>query len=346
MMTSPHYRPDRTGSGLDWVPRCHGGSLVSLPGEPAEPMPTETRPPGTRPCRSAELTADQVATLLLCRRRPRPAVPVLGEPRRAGPAAPVGHRGDHRTTLAENRLLQLVVAAAPTCRSPRPGVALPAGTAVADIEPVEASLEEVAPLSRHDGRVDCSGTLTSHAPRRPARRPRSRQRAADEHLKSAIDSVRTVLAASRSPRGAAAAGDGTRRPPAAEGGAGRGAGATRLHPRCRRRCPEVGAGRSGAARRRPARRPAVRRAGRNQPRPTAPTRRHHESEPGHRAEPARAGAAGAGQRCSAAAEVGVALRGGRPIDDLAPPPGRSNRTASISMTSMHRARRGRRRRCI
>ncbi len=185
------------GSGLDGLPRRHGGVSCSLPGEPAELMPTRPHH-RTLTAQLRDWTADQVATLLLRRpdlARPRPAD--LGELAQRAQQHPSVTAAIDRTTLAENRLLQLVVCCRPDVPLAELGAALPAGTALADVEPVLASLEEAALLWRHDGRVHCSGTLRQLMPTPfgpPLHDLASEQQTS--YLKSAIDSVRTALAAS------------------------------------------------------------------------------------------------------------------------------------------------------
>ena len=168
-----------------------------MPGEPAELMPTRPHH-RTLTAQLRDWTADQVATLLV--RRPdlaRPLPADLGELAQRAQQHPSVTAAIDRTTLAENRLLQLVVCCRPDVPVAELGAALPAGTALADVEPVLASLEEAALLWRHDGRVHCCGTLRQLMPTPfgpPLHDLASEQQTS--YLKSAIDSVRTALAAS------------------------------------------------------------------------------------------------------------------------------------------------------
>ncbi len=187
----------RIGSGLDGLPRRHGGVSCSSLDEPAELMPTRPHH-RTLTAQLGEWTTDQVATLLL--RRPdlaRPLPTDLGELAQRAQQHPSVTAAIDRTTLAENRLLQLVVCCRPDVPLAELGAALPAGTVLADVDPVLSSLEEAALLLRHDGRVHCCGTLRQLMPTPFG--PPLHDLASDQqtsYLKSAIDSVRAALAAS------------------------------------------------------------------------------------------------------------------------------------------------------
>ena len=110
-------------------------------------------------------SAEQVATLL--RRRPDLAAPppddLAGLAQRAQYQPSIVAAID-TTTLAENRLLQLVICCRPAAPLSELAAALPDGTSVDDVEPVLASLEEAALLWRHDGRVHTSGVLRQIMP--------------------------------------------------------------------------------------------------------------------------------------------------------------------------------------
>ena len=168
-----------------------------MPGEPAELMPTRPHH-RTLTAQLREWSADQVASLLLRRpdlARPRPAD--LGELAQRAQQHPSVTAAIDRTTLAENRLLQLVVCCRPDVPVAELGAALPAGTTLAEVEPVLASLEEAALLWRHDGRVHGCGTLRQLMPTPfgpPLHDLASEQQTS--YLKSAIESVRTALVAS------------------------------------------------------------------------------------------------------------------------------------------------------
>jgi len=66
--------------------------------------------------------------------------------------------------LAENRLLQLVVCCRPDVTMAELARSLPDGTTQADIDPVLVRLEQAALIWRHNDRVHCSGTLRQCMP--------------------------------------------------------------------------------------------------------------------------------------------------------------------------------------
>lgn len=68
------------------------------------------------------------------------------------------------TTLAENRLLQLVVCCRPDVPLDELAAALPERVELADLEETMVGLERSALLWRHDGRVHCSGALRHAMP--------------------------------------------------------------------------------------------------------------------------------------------------------------------------------------
>jgi hypothetical protein len=69
-----------------------------------------------------------------------------------------------RTNLPENRMLQLIVCCRRNVGLDELEAALPEGVSLADIEPVVASLEEAALVWRHDGRLFSSGVLRQAMP--------------------------------------------------------------------------------------------------------------------------------------------------------------------------------------
>ena len=112
-----------------------------------------------------EWDATQIAELL--RRRPDLARPAPAD------RAELAQRAQHqpsvaaaiaRATLAENRLLQVVVCLRPSVPDGELVRALPEGVTLAQIEPVLTELEGSALVWRHDGRVHCSGVLRQCMP--------------------------------------------------------------------------------------------------------------------------------------------------------------------------------------
>jgi hypothetical protein len=96
-------------------------------------------------------------------------------------------------TLAEDRLLQLIVCCRPDVPGDELAAALPDDVTPADIEPVLASLEQAALIWRHGGRVHSSGTLRQAMPTTLG--PPLRALATDqtvEYLKAVIGNLRAV----------------------------------------------------------------------------------------------------------------------------------------------------------
>ena len=144
-----------------------------------------------------EWTPEQVATLL--QRRPD-----LVHPRPPADVAELAHRAQYRpsvdtaiaaTTLPENRLLQVVVCCRPDVPVDELAAALPEGVGLDDIEAVLSALEAVALVWRHGGRVHSSGTLRLSM---PTTLGPPLQQLVDDHnvdyLKSVIKLVRGALA--------------------------------------------------------------------------------------------------------------------------------------------------------
>ena len=94
--------------------------------------------------------------------------------------------------LPENRLLQLIVCCPRDMRVEQLAAALPGGVSLDDVEPVLASLEEAALVWRHDGRISTSGVLRSAMPTTlgpPLARLAEHQSV--DYLRSAIAKVRS-----------------------------------------------------------------------------------------------------------------------------------------------------------
>ena len=110
--------------------------------------------------------ADRIAGLLVRRpdlAHPSPPADVKELAQRAQ-SQPSVVRAVTATTLPENRLLQLVVCCRPDVPLEELAEALPAGVALADLEDAFDTLEGAALVWRHDGRVHCSGTLRQAVP--------------------------------------------------------------------------------------------------------------------------------------------------------------------------------------
>lgn len=143
-------------------------------------------------------TAEQVATLL--ERRPE-----LVFPDAPTDLVELARRAQHHgslanaiaaTTLPENRLLQLVVCCRPDVTVDELAAALPAGVGLDDIEPLLSSLEASAMVWRQGGRIHCSESLRHTMPTTlgpPLRGLLERQTV--DYLKSAIRLVRTAVGA-------------------------------------------------------------------------------------------------------------------------------------------------------
>ncbi len=139
--------------------------------------------------------ADRVTRLLVRR-------PDLGRPRPPSDLAELAQRAQQyasvvaavsSTTLPENRLLQLVVCCRPDLRMGELAAALPEGVSPADVEHVLQALEEAALVWRHDGRVHASGTLRQAMP--TALGPPAHVLLGDQtvdYLKSAIKLLRSA----------------------------------------------------------------------------------------------------------------------------------------------------------
>ncbi len=158
-------------------------------------------PADTRRTLTAHLAtwdAPQVARLLLRR-------PDLGRPSPPSDRAELAQRAQQHTsvvaaisstTLPENRLLQLLVCSRPDAPLAELAAALPEGVEPADVEPVLDSLEAAALVWRYDGRVHVSGTLRQAMPTTlgPPAQVLLRDQIVD-YLKSALHLLRGVASA-------------------------------------------------------------------------------------------------------------------------------------------------------
>ncbi len=141
--------------------------------------------------------SEQVATLL--RRRPD-----LVHPRPPPDLADLARRAQYQpsvdaaialTTLPENRLLQVMVCCPPDVPVEELAASLPEGVGLDDIEPVLSSLEAAALVWRHGGRVHSAGTLRLSMPTTLG--PPLQQLVKDhnvDYLKSVLKLVRGALA--------------------------------------------------------------------------------------------------------------------------------------------------------
>lgn len=111
-------------------------------------------------------SAEQVAGLMV--RRPDLVVPVpprdIPELAHRAQEQPSVMRAVAGVTLPENRLLQLVVSCRPNVPIDELGAALPDGVGLDAVEEPLVSLEAAALVWRHDGRVHCSATLRQAMP--------------------------------------------------------------------------------------------------------------------------------------------------------------------------------------
>ncbi len=142
----------------------------------------------------------QVATLLVRR-------PDLAHPQPPADVAELAQRAQQRpsidlaisaTTLPENRLLQVLVCCRPEVPLDELARALPEGVGLDDVEDVLAGLEAAAVAWRHGGRVHSSGALRQAMPTTlgpPLHLLAGEQNV--EYLRSAIKAVRAALDAQR-----------------------------------------------------------------------------------------------------------------------------------------------------